>query len=229
MGAGRAEPRSSLPLPVVPHDGGGQHTREKPTKLRQRVEEGSVVRLHVGALRGNVRISRGWVSGASGLAAPWSRPARPVAFCRMRLCVCMHVHGQKPSLTSMTVHCSTTMVSLAGGEGLLSSYTNSPSNDRGTGSPGKKQRRQHAVKYSCSQRSAGEADSVSGERGRGGEGRRGEEWGGGGGHGPNRKRRIYFDSMRKDNKSEGEEEKARNSDRGCFVTHIRHLKNRTSV
>lgn len=51
----------------------------------------------------------------------------------------------------------------------------------------------------------------------------------GGGHGPNRKQRFYFDSMRKDNKAKGEEEKARNSDRGCFVTHIRHLKNRTSV
>lgn len=141
MWAGRAEPRSSLPLPVVPHDGGGQHTREKPTKLRQRVEQGSVVRLHVGALRGNVRISRGWVGGAGGLAAPRSRPTRLVplyALCRMRLCVCVYVYTcQKPSLTSMTVHCSTTMVSLAGGEGLLSSYTNSPSNDRGTGSPGK--------------------------------------------------------------------------------------------
>lgn len=52
---------------------------------------------------------------------------------------------------------------------------------------------------------------------------------GGGGHGPNRKQRFYFDSMRKDNKAKGEEEKARNSDRGCFVTHIRHLKNRTSA
>lgn len=35
----------------------------------------------------------------------------------------------------MTVHCSTTMVSLAGGDVLLSSYTNNPSSDRGTGSP----------------------------------------------------------------------------------------------
>lgn len=35
----------------------------------------------------------------------------------------------------MTVHCSTTMVSLAGGEVLRSSYTNKPSKDLGTGSP----------------------------------------------------------------------------------------------
>lgn len=39
------------------HDGGGQHTREQPTKLSQRVQEGSVVCLHVGALQGNVKIS----------------------------------------------------------------------------------------------------------------------------------------------------------------------------
>lgn len=59
--------------------------------------------------------------------------------------------------------------------------------------------------------------------------REGEGRDGAGGHGPNRKQRFYFDSMRKDNEAKGEEEKARNSDRGCFVTHIRHLKNRTSV
>lgn len=68
----RAQSEAAFLLPVVSHDGGGQHAREQPTKLSQGVEEGPVVCLHVGALPGNIRISRrgGGLSGADGLAAP---------------------------------------------------------------------------------------------------------------------------------------------------------------
>lgn len=150
-----------LHLPVVSHDGGGQHTREQPAKLSQRVQEGTVVGLHVGALQGNVRMRR-WL-----ICIIWGRACASAC--------------QKPGLTSMTVHCSTTMVSLAGGEGLLSSYTNSPSNDRGTGSPGK------TPLLVMSQYQ---------ERGKG---RRGAQRG----HGPNRKWSIHIDYVRKENKARG--------------------------
>ena len=44
-----------LSSPVVSDDGRGQHTREQPTELRQSVEKGPVVRLHIGALEENKR------------------------------------------------------------------------------------------------------------------------------------------------------------------------------
>lgn len=103
--------------PVVSDDGRGQHTREQPTELSQSVKERPVVGLHTGALdmwatHMYHKDKLGSIQGDSG---------------RVSLLF----------LTSMTVHCSTTMVSLAGGEVLLSSYTNKPSSDRGTGSPEK--------------------------------------------------------------------------------------------
>lgn len=195
------------------HDGGGQHAREQPPKLSQCVEEGSVVCLHVGALHRKVTFSH-HRRGCTRCPPPtlsWPRPPNTTACLHAALlssecgCACASAR-QNPSLTSMTVHCSTTMVSLAGGEGLLSSYTNSPSNDRGTGSPGETQRRQHSVTYLHSQRSTGHADSqdagftghvpVSGER-------KGEEKQEEGAHGPNRKWSIYLVYLRKGNQARG--------------------------